>query len=426
MTKFIFLLSVSGFLFTANISSGQQPRRCGTMEYLERQKAADPSIESNMKAIEEMTQKFENQPAGLRTSNTVITIPVVFHILYHNTFQNISTNRIYDQINTMNKDYAYQNADTTNTPAAFRPLAGNTNIQFCLAQQDTSGNYTTGIIRKSVAATGYDPLSNDSVKFSALGGDDAWDRNNYLNIWVCNFKDSSLAIIGVSQFPGGNAQTDGCVLLYTTVGGANYHGTDPFYNLGRTACHEVGHWLNLRHIWGDDGGTCNGSDFVTDTPNQADENFGCPAFPHISCSNGPNGDMYMNYMDYTNDNCLNMFTLGQGNRMNAVLNGPRASIKNSTKCVDLTVITDPSKPVPFTIYPNPSAGEFILTSDLNDASDIHVSITNMLGEIVFQTSQKNVQNLVQKIDLGRQSNGIYMVEIRTRNGVSTEKLVLNR
>ncbi|MEO8087674.1 MAG: T9SS type A sorting domain-containing protein [Bacteroidota bacterium] len=426
MRNFTFILSISVILVSANLSSAQQLKRCGTMEYLAKQKAADPMLETQMAAIEEMTHEFESQTAGLRTSNTVITIPVVFHILYHTAAQNISDNRIYDQINTLNKDYAYRNADTVNTPAAFRPVAGNTNIQFCLAQQDTNGNFTTGIIRKSVTATGYDPLSNDNVKFSSLGGDDAWDRSNYLNLWVCNFNGASNQIIGISQFPGGAAGTDGCCILYTTVGGANYHGTEPSYNLGRTATHEIGHWLNLRHIWADDGGACNGSDFVGDTPNQGAENYGCPAFPHISCSNGPNGDMFMNYMDYGDDDCLNMFSIGQGTRANAALNGPRASIKNSVKCTDLTAISDPAAAIPFSIYPNPSAGEFVLTSNLNEAADIDITVTNMLGETVFRTSEKNIQYLVQKLDLSKQSNGIYMVEVRTGKGVSTEKLVLNR
>lgn len=426
MRKYLLLLFVSVFIMSAGISRAQQLNRCGTMEYFARQKAADPLLESKMAAVEEMTQEFEKQSSGMRTSNTVITIPVVFHVLYKTTAQNISNNRIFDQISTLNKDYAYLNADTVNTPAAFRPMAANTNIQFCLAQQDPNGDPTTGIIRKSVTANGFDPLSNDNVKYSALGGDDAWDRNNYLNIWVCNFTGASAQIIGISQFPGGAAATDGCVLLYGTVGGETYHGTTAYYNLGRTATHEIGHWLNLRHIWGDDGGACNGSDYVTDTPNQASENYSCVTFPHVSCNNGPNGDMFNNYMDYGDDNCLNMFTAGQGTRMTATLNGPRISIKNSVKCFDVTGISDPAGEVSFSISPNPSAGEFVLTGQLNNQTDVQITVTNLLGEIVYKSLEKSQSYLVHKIDISGRPNGIYMIEVRSNAGVSTRKVVVNR
>ncbi len=426
MRKNLLLLFVSVFVMSAGISHAQQHIRCGTMEYFARQKAADPSLETKMAAIETMTEAFENQTAGMRTSNTVITIPVVVHVLYKTTAQNISNNKIFDQISTLNKDYAYLNADTVNTPAAFRPAAANTNIQFCLAQQDPNGDPTTGIIRKSVTANGFDPINNDNVKYSALGGDDAWDRNNYLNIWVCNFTGASAQIIGISQFPGGAAATDGVVLLYGTVGGETYHGTTAYYNLGRTATHEIGHWLNLRHIWGDDGGACNGSDYVTDTPNQASENYSCVTFPHVSCNNGPNGDMFNNYMDYGDDNCLNMFTAGQGTRMTATLNGPRISIKSSVKCFDITGISNPADQLSFSISPNPSAGQFMLTGQLKDHSDVQITVTNLLGEIVYNSVEKNQSYMVQKIDLSNRPDGVYLVEVRTNAVVSMQKLVLSR
>src|SRR5205085_7351896 len=140
------------------------------------------------------------------------------------------------------------------------------------------------------------------VKYTANGGHDAWNRDQYLNIWVCDLSGK----IGYAQFPGGPAATDGVVIDYQafgTLGTASI----PFH-LGRTATHEIGHWLNLRHIWGD--ANC-GDDLVADTPTQQTDNGGCPSFPHVTCSNGPNGDMFMNYMDYVNDNCMNMFTAGQ-------------------------------------------------------------------------------------------------------------------
>ena len=170
--------------------------------------------------------------------------------------------------------------------------------------------------------------TNDAVKKSNRGGSDAIDPATKLNIWVCNL---GQGLLGYAQFPGGNPSTDGVVILYSAFGSKNIFKTGRYstpYDLGRTATHEVGHWLNLRHIWGDDGGACSGSDLVDDTPNQGDENYGVPSFPTVSCSNGPNGDMFMNYMDYTDDRGMYMFTALQKSRMEALFTstGARAAL----------------------------------------------------------------------------------------------------
>ncbi len=162
------------------------------------------------------------------------------------------------------------------------------------------------------------------VKSSTTGGDDAWNTSKYLNIWVCNLGNS---LLGYAKFSGGPTSTDGVVILYTAFGRRGNIVSS--FNKGRTATYEVGHWLNLRHIWGD--ANC-GNDFVYDTPTQPTSNKGCPSYPHITYSNS--GDMSMNYMDYTNDACMYMFNAGQSNRMNAlfVSGGARASIITSTAC----------------------------------------------------------------------------------------------
>jgi hypothetical protein len=170
--------------------------------------------------------------------------------------------------------------------------------------------------------------SNDAVKNSKRGGDNAIDAAENLNIWVCNL---GQGLLGYAQFPGGSLATDGVVILYKAFGsrakvpGGTYTTS---YDLGRTATHEVGHWMNLRHVWGDDNGACSGSDLVTDTPNQGAENYGTPAYPHTSCSNGPTGDMFMNYMDYTDDKAMYMFSANQKDRMMAIFtaSGPRAKM----------------------------------------------------------------------------------------------------
>ena len=169
--------------------------------------------------------------------------------------------------------------------------------------------------------------SDDEVKFDSSGGSDAWPRDEYLNIWVCQL---SGGLLGYAQFPGGPAETDGVVITHTGFGTTGTAAA-PF-DQGRTATHEIGHWLNLRHIWGDDGTGCSGSDFVDDTPNQGGGNTGKPTFPTISCNNGPNGDMFMNYMDYVDDDAMVMFTEGQITRMHACLDGPRSAIGTSISC----------------------------------------------------------------------------------------------
>ncbi|MBK8848025.1 MAG: fibronectin type III domain-containing protein [Bacteroidetes bacterium] len=301
-------------------------QHCATMQMLDEQKMADPNLQSRMDAIEEETNVFiANYNQSQNKTSAVITIPTVFHVLYNTSSQNISDARILAQLDVLNKDFARLNADAGNTPSVFQGVAVPTNIQFCLAQRDPNGNATNGINRVSTTKTSFGS-SGDPMKFSSSGGVNAWPTGSYLNIWVCNL---SGGLLGYAQFPGGSASTDGVVVLFGSVGGPGTPGTSTPYHLGRTATHEVGHWLNLRHIWGD--ATC-GNDLVSDTPTQQTSNFGCPSFPKVTCSNGPNGDMFMNYMDYTDDACMNMFTAGQSTRMDAVLAGSRASLTTSLGC----------------------------------------------------------------------------------------------
>jgi hypothetical protein len=167
----------------------------------------------------------------------------------------------------------------------------------------------------------------DDVKSSTTGGADPWPGDDYLNLWVCNELRDEIGrvILGYAQFPGGPPTTDGVVIANFCFG---KNGTaQPPFDHGRTATHEIGHWLDLRHIWGDGRGSCSGSDLVDDTPIQADATFHLPTFPQISCNNAPNGNMFMNYMDYTDDAGMFMFTNGQSRRMDACLEGARASFQ---------------------------------------------------------------------------------------------------
>lgn len=303
----------------------QAQRNCGSMEYLEQQVAADPGRGERLSAIDAHSALFEELHGD--EERAVVTIPVVFHVIWNTTAQNISDARILAQLQQLNDDFARLNSDAGQTPSLFASLGANTEVQFCLAQRDPSGNATTGIVRRQTTVTSFS--SNDAVKYTANGGSNAWPRDSYLNIWVANL---SGGLLGYAQFPGGAAATDGVVVLTSSVGSIATPGTGSPFNLGRTATHEVGHWLNLRHIWGD--ATC-GNDQVSDTPVHNTSNGGCPTYPHYSTCTGAPVEMTMNYMDYTNDNCMNLFTLGQKTRMQALFGtgGSRVALLSSQGCV---------------------------------------------------------------------------------------------
>lgn len=315
-------------LMLAGNTYAQNVRNCGTMPHLHEMEQNDPGTIQRMQNIEKETEQWVKTNSGNKFA-AVVTIPVVVHVVYNTTAQNISEAQIISQINVLNADFRKLNSDISLLPSVFSGLAADCEIQFCLAQRDPNGNATTGIVRKSTTVTSFS--SNDNIKRAANGGSDAWPSSSYLNIWVGNL---SGGLLGYAQFPGGTASTDGVVCLYSAFGNTGTVSA-PFHK-GRTTTHEIGHWLNLRHIWGD--ATC-GNDQVSDTPTQQTANTGCPNFPKVTCSNGPNGDLHMNYMDYSDDACMYMFTSGQKARMLASLNTTRASLLTSQGCVPPTAGT---------------------------------------------------------------------------------------
>ncbi|OIQ23569.1 GEVED domain-containing protein [Lacinutrix sp. MedPE-SW] len=314
-------LSLLCFLL-AFCAFAQVDRKCATMENLEYRKQQDPNLVQRMQDIEEFTklkiQQMDNSQNKI--VGNVITLPVVVHVLYRNSTENISVAQIQSQLDVLNEDFRRTNPDADNIWSQ----AADSEIEFCLATVDPNGNATTGITRKST--TRRDWGTSDDMKRSSTGGIDPWNTSEYLNMWIVpQMLSNGGTILGYAQFPGGNAATDGVVMGY------NYFGrtgavTAPFDG-GRTTTHEVGHYLNLRHIWGDS--NC-GNDFVSDTPTHQTSNGGCPV-GQTSCGST---DMVQNYMDYTNDSCMNLFTLGQKNRMRAVLaaGGARRSLALSDKC----------------------------------------------------------------------------------------------
>jgi len=298
---------------------------CGTMFALENQKKNNKGIEKTMLAIEQHTNQILNNKNRVSSKvKEIITIPVIFHIVYKTAAQSLSEERVRSQLDVLNEDFRMQHANVDKTLPIFKDRAADMEIEFCLAQRDPEGLPTTGIQYYSTSIDTFFFDNQESIKFSEFGGADSWPSDDYLNIWVCNLE---IGLLGYAQFPGMEKNKDGVVLDYVHVGRV---GTQPNI-VGRTATHEVGHWLNLRHIWGD--GECDDDDDVEDTP-PSDTSHGFCNLNADSCTGDDEPDMVQNYMDYTEDRCLTLFTKGQKERARAIFEpgGAREAILSSNSC----------------------------------------------------------------------------------------------
>ena len=395
-------------LFCAFHASSQ---RCATIDYLKG---------NSSKFLSPLTTPFS--PSGSRDTlaGEIIVVPVVVHVLYNNTAQNISNDQVLSQIVSLNADYRRLNADAGNSPEPFAKVAADTKIMFCLSKTDPEGRATTGIIRKFTQEQFW--LSDDQMKFSSKGGDDAWDSKRYLNIWVCNLFGRTL---GYSVMPGGPAEKDGVVIQYNVFGTTGDLNTE--FNKGRTATHEIGHWLGLKHLWGD--ASC-GDDGIDDTPPQQSNNSYCPSFPRTSsCSINSFGDMFMDYMDFTDDECMNMFTIGQRIEMRAqfAMGHARNSILNSAACD--TVLTQ-AGPLPIdtagtefkiSIFPNPFASQVTISS--NNATDIigkKIKLYDATGKIYLVKTLQSQKTLISLYNIPA---GVYFLKVDGIKRSSVYKLI---
>jgi Pregnancy-associated plasma protein-A/Secretion system C-terminal sorting domain len=390
-------------------------QRCGTPQYiLQNSLAFTTSTTSNLRIA-----------AGTRDTlnNEVIVVPVVIHVLYNNSAQNISDQQVLSQITVLNNDYRRLNDDTVNTPEAFKKVAADTRIVFCVAKVDPNGNFTTGIIHKHTGEGFF--LTDDGMKFSSSGGDDAWDSKKYLNIWVCNLFGRTL---GYGVLPGSPAAKDGVVIQYDVFGTIG-NVSAPF-NKGRTTTHEIGHWLGLRHTWGD--AVC-GDDGIADTPPQQSSSSGCPTFPQLStCSINFSGDMFMNYMDFTDDGCMNMFTQDQKNEMRSLfaLGNSRNSFLNSSVC-DSSLAQHGALPadtvaiktsIEISVYPNPFASELNIT--YKNASEKMISgsikLYDITGKII---TTQTIQSQKTSINVSNLPSGIYILKVFSSDKQQVFKLI---
>lgn len=310
--KGLYLLLLT-LLLTGNIlAQSAQERKCAAQTLHTSKLESDPSYKARYKQIQEMTKEFElqRQFSRVSSSTTVREIPVYVHVIYdeNKPEQNISETQIASQIEVLNKDFRALNSDVTEVPSEFAGVVADYQLIFKLE----------GITRKSSAVTAW--TSDDKMKNEATGGIAPITPETHLNIWVCSLSND---LLGYAQFPGGSSSTDGVVVGPGFFGSSEYDSDNNFYlaesyDKGRTTTHEIGHYLNLYHIWGDGG--CSVDDEVADTPPAAKENDGCPAYPTKSCEENTDytSDMFMNYMDYVNDACMFMFSEGQKTRSYAL------------------------------------------------------------------------------------------------------------
>jgi hypothetical protein len=400
-------------------ASGQKISRCGTEENTRALLLQDTGLAKRVQRLSALRQTFLDHPEFNKT-DVYYTIPVVVHVLYNSAYpeQNISDAQIYSQISVLNQDYSRTNSDSSKTPTVWKHTAGASNFQFALAGRDSFGNPCTGIIRKSTTNASFVFGSHDE-RFSSKGGDNAWDRDQYLNIWVVPSISSSSGseVLGYCTTPGCSKSIDGVTVGYKFFGKSD---KSSYYNLGRTVTHEAGHWLGLYHVWAQNNNDCASSDSVADTPNQANSSNGQPVFPVTDmCTPNYPGVMFMNFMDYTDDAGMNMFTNGQIARMNATLDAFRPSIKTSKGAI-VGMPPEPAMPA-FHLFPNPSNGIVELTGNFASAEPVRVTVYTLLGNSIFAETMQGNQ---MRIHLADAAEGCYLVKITCGHQSVFEKIVI--
>ncbi len=397
MNKFILWIC---FVLLSQMSFGQhQSSRCLSDSVLEiYTNTADYLLH------QQMIQKGKNSRSEQK-SETIFTIPIVIHVLYKDAGENISLNQIQSQIEVLNEDYRLLNADTTNVEAGFSKA--DVAIEFCLATRDPNGNPTDGIIRTQTSTDNIG-LTNKYYQESP-----AWNRDLYLNIWVCDLGPN---VAGFAFPPGSPADRDGVVIHYTNFGRVG--NVQNNYDKGRTATHEVGHWLNLLHPWGSNE-SCSNDDGIADTPNQGVIYELCPTVPQSSCGSK---DMLSNFMGYVFDRCMGNFTEGQKEAMRQAIVSSRTSLILSKGCVPVG-INDLEKAQDIQIFPNPTKNKVSIQFDPSiEAIDFNISVFNQIGELV-QTEPIISSNTIE-LDLGRLEKGIYFIQFSSEKINLSKKIVV--
>jgi hypothetical protein len=386
--------------------------RCGAEIFRQTWQESHPEFRTIQEELEELIAS--TPPTELQT-RSIITIPVVVHVVYRLASQNISDEQIYSQITVLNEDFRAQN-DLTIIPPQFLGLISDTEIEFCLANQDPIGNPTLGITR---TMTDKDNIGLDTdVHYDMLGGKNGWDPDRYLNIWVADMGDN---ISGRASFPDQSPPAEDGVVIdpryFGTIGTAS--NSQP-YHLGRTTTHEVGHYFNLLHVWGSGSPSCSNDDFVPDTPLSSQNFLGdCPFGISITCGTV---DMHTNYMYYTNDACMGQFTPGQKHRMLVTLATSRSELAQSDACEPAAVV--PQRPSTFSmqLFPNPTSS--ILQIEVTDAHNrpTQLQIIDATGRLVHQQAVNFPESISISVD--QFAAGVYWARLTGTNQQVTQRFVV--
>ena len=421
MKNTIFTLFFS-FLLFSNLNA--QNHRCSTVKLHEKRLAENPMLLERIQQSELETQKWISEHPTSLKSNQIITIPIVVHVVYNLDKENISDAQIRSQIDILNKDFRLKNSNALPASHPFKQYTSDTEIEFCLASKDPLGNSTSGITRTKTTQVSFSD-ADDKVKDATKGGVNNWDPTKYLNLWVCNLEGN---LLGYATFPSDLTyykSTDGVVIRHQVFGNIGTAGTEGFdvNKSGRTATHEIGHWLNLIHIWGD--ADC-GDDLVSDTKPSKSENYDCPTFPHnanVCTGSDANGEMFMNYMDYVDDNCMNMFTVGQGLRMRAALNGDRKAMLTSAVCSSLNIqeILDGHS---LSINPNPNNGNFELHAANYYEGAMKLELLDLVGGKIKDLN--DIEHFPCQINVNDLPNGGYFLKITSGSQSTIKKIFISK
>lgn len=409
-------------MFISTVISAQL-NRCYTDKYVEYRNSLNPTFKNNVDdAYNFMLSNLnENSERDFET----IRIPVVVHVLYETESQNLTDSLVKAQIDILNQDYARLNSDSNLTREIFKPLASATGIEFYLAQFDPTGALTNGIVKKQTEVNTFFSIINlDVMKSEANGGADAWPTDKYLNIWVCNLSVPFINVPlilgfatppdGAPNWPSGSGasepQNDGVVIHYEVFGSnPNATGTLETVNRGRTLVHEVGHYLGLRHIWGDPGpgeDGCVVDDGLNDTPNSAAANQQTCDYSVNSCNDGADDlpDMIENYMDYSDENCMNMFTNQQVEAMRFVIENFRPSLLLSTN--KIATVSDK-----LNVFPNPALSQISIQHgnlNLNGCLSIYDFSGKLIHTQKITKSDSRIELVVSDL-----VSGLYVLQVKT-------------
>jgi hypothetical protein len=434
MKKLILFISMPCILFSQNFPT------CGYDLLVEAYQKTNPNYQKSIDYAFEVAKEWSESQSLVSDSDTLRRLPVVVHVLYQNESENISDEIIQSQIDVLNEDYRRLNADTTNTRAQFDTLAGRSNFEFFLATTDPDGNPTSGITRTSTSVESFlnetiflNPNSDimNSMKSPTTNGVSAWPSDKYINIWICDISiNGEIQIFGYATPPNNlpnwllapptSPENDGIVIHYETFG------RDAVVNvgfqtafLGRVVTHEMGHFLGLRHIWGD--GPCSDDDGIDDTPFSDSNGLNMCFHNKNSCVDSPFDyhDMIENYMDYSSPSCQNIFTKGQMGLMLGVLANHRVDLPEQN--VDLI----PQYKVYFNVYPNPTKDLLYIESGAIE-SQSKLQLFDLSGKVIWEKDL--LKNTFEHVPLvtSNFARGIYFLKLHSKLHISpTQKVVLN-